>query len=108
MPDAEFELTLWGLYARGGGGGALLAAIVRCLRCSCVTAASSAALRRASNGARSAGGTLIAAFERGAWDFAVSHCIERSVDATTTISKLRSFDIACRSHLPDPAHARDP
>jgi hypothetical protein len=34
-----------------------------------------------------------AAFERGAWDFAVSHCIERSVDATTTISKLRSFDI---------------
>jgi hypothetical protein len=42
----------------------------------------------------------IAAFERGAWDFAVSHCLERSVEASTTISKLKSFDIACRSHLP--------
>jgi len=42
----------------------------------------------------------IAAFERGAWDFAVSHCLERSVDASTAISKLKSFDIACRSHLP--------
>jgi len=99
VPDAEFELTLWGRYARGGGP--------------CVTGRNSQVLalllcyrdfeRRLTpdiEWGEKRGRHAIAAFERGAWDFALSHCLERSVDASTTISKLKSFDIACRSHLP--------
>jgi hypothetical protein len=41
-----------------------------------------------------------AAFERGAWDIALSHCLERSADAGTTISNLFDFDRARRFHLP--------
>jgi hypothetical protein len=42
----------------------------------------------------------IAAFERDAWDIALSHCLERSADAGTTISNLFDFDRARRFHLP--------
>jgi hypothetical protein len=33
-----------------------------------------------------------AAFERDAWDIALSHCLERSADPGTTISNLLDFD----------------